>query len=43
MGREFWRTVQLAMRLDNWTARLVVVLCGTGVPALTVYMISVTR
>ncbi|GAB2798645.1 hypothetical protein ACWGJ2_29395 [Streptomyces sp. NPDC054796] len=30
MGREFWRTVQLAVEKDNWTARLVVLFCGAG-------------
>ncbi|MFE4539390.1 hypothetical protein ACFRKB_30755 [Streptomyces scopuliridis] len=30
MGREFWRTMRLAIEKDTWTARLVVLLCITG-------------
>ncbi|CAM5232648.1 hypothetical protein STENM223S_09443 [Streptomyces tendae] len=28
MGREFWRTIRLAIEKDTWTARLVVLLIG---------------
>ncbi|MGA6155445.1 hypothetical protein ACPEIC_19070 [Stenotrophomonas sp. NPDC087984] len=30
MSGEFWRTIQLAMEKDNWTARLVVELRDGG-------------
>lgn len=31
MGREFWRTVRMAIEKDNWTARLFVVCLAMGV------------
>ncbi|MFF4716864.1 hypothetical protein ACFY2V_36540 [Streptomyces eurythermus] len=31
MGREFWRTIRMAIEKDNWTARLVVVFLAAGV------------
>lgn len=34
MGREFWRTIRVAIEKDNWTARLVVVLLMAGAAAL---------
>ncbi|SDM99065.1 hypothetical protein SAMN04487981_103179 [Streptomyces sp. cf386] len=34
MGREFWRTIRVAIEKDNWTARLVVVLLAAGAAAL---------
>jgi hypothetical protein len=43
MGREFWRTIQMAIQQDNWTARLVVMFCGTGGAALAAYMSSAAR
>ncbi|MGP3974444.1 hypothetical protein ACTWQF_10650 [Streptomyces sp. 8N114] len=43
MGREFWRTIRMAIQQDNWTGRLVVVLCGTWGGALAAYMVSVAR
>jgi hypothetical protein len=39
MGREFWRTMRLAIERDNWTARLVVVLLVAGA-ALCGYVIA---
>lgn len=30
MGREFWRTIRMAIKEDNWTARLVIVLYTTA-------------
>jgi len=35
MGRQFWRTLRLAIEKDNWTARLVVVLLTTGAAGAT--------
>ncbi|MGC0338375.1 hypothetical protein [Streptomyces sp. SLBN-8D4] len=32
--REFWRTIQLAVEKDTWTARLVVVLLLLGATTL---------
>ncbi|MEU7473950.1 hypothetical protein AB0A94_36555 [Streptomyces sp. NPDC044984] len=43
MGQQFWRTVQMAIQQDNWTARLVVVLCAAWGTALAVYVISTAR
>ncbi|MGW1752373.1 hypothetical protein ACWCRD_43625 [Streptomyces sp. NPDC002092] len=43
MASEFWRTIQMAMEKDNWTARLVVVLCTTGAAVLGVYTIATAR
>ncbi|MFG2503590.1 hypothetical protein ACGFSB_35935 [Streptomyces sp. NPDC048441] len=43
MGSEFWRTVQLAIEKDNWTARLVVVLGTTGASVLGAYTIATAR
>ncbi|WP_328946427.1 hypothetical protein OG259_38170 [Streptomyces sp. NBC_00250] len=43
MGREFWRTIRMAIQQDNWTARLVVVFCGAGAAALAVYVITTAR
>ncbi|MEU3526698.1 hypothetical protein AB0E62_23000 [Streptomyces sp. NPDC038707] len=40
MGREFWRTIRMAIQHDNWTARLVVMLCGIWGAALAAYMIN---
>jgi hypothetical protein len=43
MGREFWRTIQMAIEKDNWTARLVVVLFTTGATGFGAYMTVVAR
>ncbi|MER6617016.1 hypothetical protein [Streptomyces xantholiticus] len=43
MGSEFWRTIQMAIEEDNWTARLVVVLFATAAAAIGAYVISVGR
>jgi hypothetical protein len=43
MGRDFWRTIQIAIERDNWTARLVVILCATAVTALGAYTIAAAR
>ncbi|GGT57217.1 hypothetical protein GCM10010271_71180 [Streptomyces kurssanovii] len=43
MAREFWRTIQMAIEKDNWTARLVVALCTSGVAGLGVYMVGAAR
>ncbi|MFI6658306.1 hypothetical protein ACIBL8_22585 [Streptomyces sp. NPDC050523] len=43
MGSEFWRTIQLAMERDNWTARLVVVLCAAGATVLGACSIGALR
>ncbi|GAA5207609.1 hypothetical protein GCM10023323_23820 [Streptomyces thinghirensis] len=40
MGTEFWRTIQMAIEKDNWTARLVVALCAAAVFALGIYTIA---
>ncbi|MFI9780818.1 hypothetical protein ACIHCV_40255 [Streptomyces sp. NPDC051956] len=40
MGREFWRTIRLAIEKDNWTARLVVLLCITGAVLFDTYAIG---
>ncbi|MER6851284.1 hypothetical protein AB0A81_30570 [Streptomyces flaveolus] len=40
MGREFWRTIQLAIEKDTWTARLVVLLCITGATLFGAYTIG---
>ncbi|WP_301184708.1 hypothetical protein [Streptomyces niphimycinicus] len=40
MSGEFWRTIQLAMEKDNWTARLVVVSCVTAAVVLGIRMIG---
>lgn len=43
MGREFWRTIRMAIEKDTWTARLVVVVYGAGSAALAAYMTSIAR
>lgn len=43
MGREFWRTIRLAIEKDNWTARLVVLLCITGAALFGTYTIGAVR
>lgn len=43
MAREFWRTIQMAIEKDNWTARLVVMLCTTGAGVLGAYTIGAAR
>jgi hypothetical protein len=43
MAREFWRTLQMAIEKDNWTARLVVALCMSGVAVLGVYVVGAAR
>ncbi|WP_405717524.1 hypothetical protein OG607_01090 [Streptomyces sp. NBC_01537] len=43
MRNEFWRTIQVAIEKDNWTARLVVVLCMTGAAVLGVYTVVAAR
>ncbi|MFF9212899.1 MULTISPECIES: hypothetical protein [unclassified Streptomyces] len=43
MGTEFWRTIQLAIEKDNWTARLVVALCAVAVAVFGTYSIATAR
>ncbi|MFD4483357.1 hypothetical protein ACFWPU_45700 [Streptomyces sp. NPDC058471] len=43
MGTEFWRTIQMAIEKDNWTARLVVAFCAVAVVALGAYTIATAR
>jgi len=43
MASEFWRTIQMAIEKDNWTARLVVALCTTAAAVLGVYTIGAAR
>ncbi|MFD3565569.1 hypothetical protein ACFWVU_38770 [Streptomyces sp. NPDC058686] len=43
MGIEFWRTIQMAIEKDNWTARLVVALCTAAVDVLGAYTIATAR
>ncbi|MGW6911865.1 hypothetical protein [Streptomyces sp. NPDC054940] len=43
MGREFWRTIRVAIEKDNWTARLVVVLLTAGAAALGTCAIVTAR
>ncbi|MFD9098995.1 hypothetical protein [Streptomyces collinus] len=43
MGTEFWRTIQMAMEKDNWTARLVVTLCAVAVVVLGASTIATAR
>ncbi|MFI5998557.1 hypothetical protein ACIBAC_42815 [Streptomyces sp. NPDC051362] len=40
MGAEFWRTIQMAIEKDNWTGRLVVLLCTGAVVVLGAYTIA---
>lgn len=39
MGREFWRTIRVAIEQDNWTARLVVILLMAVAAVLGVHAI----
>ena len=39
MGPEFWRTIRMAIKQDNWTARLVIVLCMTPVTGFGAFTI----
>lgn len=43
MGREFWRTIRIAIEKDNWTARLVVVLLMEGAAVLGACTIVTAR
>jgi hypothetical protein len=43
MGREFWRTIRIAIERDNWTARLVVVLVVPAAAALGACAIFAAR
>lgn len=43
MGTEFWRTIQMAVEKDNWTARLVVALCAAAVVVLGIYTIAAAK
>lgn len=43
MSGEFWRTIQLAMEKDNWTARLVVAGCVMAAAVLGICMIGAAR
>ncbi|MEV8351705.1 hypothetical protein ACFVTT_10725 [Streptomyces niveus] len=43
MGREFWRTIRLAIEKDNWTARLVVLLCVAGAALFSIYAIGAVK
>lgn len=43
MGPEFWRTIRMAIKQDNWTARLVVVLYMTPAAGFGAFAILTGR
>ncbi len=43
MRTEFWRTIQIAMEKDNWTARVVVGFWAVAVVVLGMWTITAAR